>query len=66
MDRSCSKEVRNQKYKQVWWENLRERVHLQAPGIYEWIIIRWIYMKWDMGIWTGSSWLRIETGGGHL
>jgi len=21
---------------------------------------------WDVGVWTGSSWLRIETGGGHL
>jgi len=22
--------------------------------------------KWDVGAWTGLSWLRIETGGGHL
>ena len=22
--------------------------------------------KWDVGVWTGSSWLRIGTGGGHL
>jgi hypothetical protein len=22
--------------------------------------------KWDMGLWTGSSWLRIGTGGGRL
>jgi len=29
-------------------------------------ILRWIYRKWDAGIWTGSSWLRIGTGGGHL
>jgi hypothetical protein len=21
---------------------------------------------WDVGAWTGSSWLRIRTGGGHL
>ena len=27
---------------------------------------RWIFKKWDVGVWTGSSWLRIETGGGHL
>jgi len=25
-----------------------------------------IFRKWDMGVWTGSSWLRIGTGGGHL
>jgi hypothetical protein len=23
-------------------------------------------VKWDVGVWTGSIWLRIETGGGHL
>jgi hypothetical protein len=22
--------------------------------------------KWEMGAWTGSIWLRIGTGGGHL
>jgi len=22
--------------------------------------------KWDVGVWTGSSWLRIGTGGEHL
>ena len=22
--------------------------------------------KWDVRVWTGSSWLRIGTGGGHL
>jgi hypothetical protein len=25
-----------------------------------------ILRKWDVGVWTGLSWLRIETGGGHL
>ena len=28
--------------------------------------LRWIFGKWDVGVWTGSSWLRIGTGGGHL
>jgi hypothetical protein len=28
-------------------------------------IIR-IFRKWDVGVWTGLSWLRIETGSGHL
>jgi hypothetical protein len=27
---------------------------------------RLIFRKWDVGLWTGLSWLRIETGGGHL
>jgi len=30
------------------------------------MVVRWIFRKWDVGVWTGSSWLRIKTGGGHL
>ena len=30
------------------------------------IILKWIFRKWDVGVWTGSSWLRIGTGGGLL
>ena len=30
------------------------------------IILSWIFRKWDVGVWTGSSWLRIGTGGVHL
>jgi hypothetical protein len=30
------------------------------------IILRWIFGKWDVEEWTGSSWLRNRTGGGHL
>ena len=36
------------------------------PGIDGNIILRWIFSKWDVGVWTGSNWLRIGTGGGHL
>jgi len=46
--------------------NLRERDHLGDPGIDGRIILRWILRKLDVGIWTGWSWLRIGTGGGHL
>jgi hypothetical protein len=28
--------------------------------------IRRIFRKWDVGLWNGSSWLRIGTGGGQL
>ena len=45
--------------------NLRERDHLGDPGI-DGTILRWIFRKWDVGVWIGSSWLRIGTGGGHL
>jgi hypothetical protein len=40
--------------------------HLRDPGVDGRIILRWSFRKWDVGVWTGSSWLRIETGGGHV
>jgi hypothetical protein len=46
--------------------SLRERDHLEDPGIDGSIILRRALRKWDVGLWTGSSWLRIGTGGGHL
>jgi hypothetical protein len=29
-------------------------------------ILRRIFRKWDVGVWSGLSWLRTETGRGHL
>jgi hypothetical protein len=45
---------------------LRERDHWGYPGVDGRIILRYIFRKWDVEVWTGSSWLRIGTGGGHL
>jgi hypothetical protein len=45
---------------------LRERDHLGDPGVDGRIILRWIFRIYDLGVWTGWSWLRIETGGGYL
>ena len=39
------------------------RDHLGDPGVDGRIILRWNFRKWDNGVWTGSSWLRIGTGG---
>jgi hypothetical protein len=44
-----------------WWENLRERDRWGDPGVDGVIVLRRIFSKWDVGVWTGLSWLRIET-----
>jgi hypothetical protein len=48
------------------WGNLRKRGLLEDPGVDERIKLKWIFRKCDVEAWTGSSWLRIGTGGGHL
>ena len=48
------------------WESLRERYHVGDPGGDGRIILKRIFRKLDVGAWTGSSWLRIGTGDGHL
>jgi hypothetical protein len=57
---------RGEVYTGFGWGNLRARDHLEDPGIDGRIILRWIIKKWDVGAWTGLSWLRIGTGGGHM
>ena len=52
--------------KGFWFGNLRERDDLEDPDIDGRIILRWIFKKWAVGVWTGSTWLRIGTDGGQL
>jgi hypothetical protein len=57
---------RGKAYTGFWLEILRERDHLEDPGVDGRIILRWIFMKWDVEVWTESIWLRIGRGGGLL
>jgi len=66
MGRAYSTMKRAEMYTGFWWGNLRERDHLEDPGLDGRILFRWIFRKWDLGAWTGSIWLRIGKGGGHL
>ena len=43
-----------------------EKNHLEDPGVDGGIILKWIFRTWDVEAWTGSSWLKMGTGGGHL
>jgi hypothetical protein len=36
-------------YTGFWWGNLRERDHVEDPGIDGRIILRWIFRKWNGG-----------------
>ena len=33
-----------------WWGNLKERGHLEDPGVDRKVILRWIFKKWDRGV----------------
>ena len=66
MGGACSVWGRGKACTGFWWGNLRERDHLGDPEVDNSIILRWIFRKWDLGLWTGSNWLRIVSGGGHL
>jgi hypothetical protein len=50
----------------VWVGKPEEEDHLEDPGVDGSTILRCTFKKCDVGAETGSSWLRIGTGGGHL
>jgi len=51
-------------YRVLMWKPEGKRP--MYPGVHGKIILRWIFRKWDVGVWTGSRWLRIGTHGEHL
>jgi hypothetical protein len=49
-----------------WWGNVRERDHLENPGIRWEDSIKKDIHEVGLGACTGLMWLRIWRGGGHL
>jgi hypothetical protein len=45
----------------ILWRNLKERDHLEVPGVDKMIILRWNIRKLDVGVWSGSICLWIRT-----
>ena len=63
---ACSAYGGGEAHTGFWRGNQKERKHLGDSGIDGRIILRWIFREWDVGVWTGSVWLRKGTGGRHL
>jgi hypothetical protein len=66
MDRACSVDGEERGIHRGLVEKPEGRRPLGRPRRRWEDILRWIFRKWDVGLWTGISWLRIETGVGHL
>jgi hypothetical protein len=57
---------REEMFTGFWCRYLRERDHLEDPGVDDGIVLKWIFRAWDVGAWSGLIYLRIEKGGGLL
>jgi hypothetical protein len=57
---------RRGKCTRYWWESQKERDHLEGQGVDGRIGSEWILGSSAGGVYSGFSWLRIETGLGLL
>jgi hypothetical protein len=49
----------------IWWESAREGDHSEDQGVDVRMGLEWILGR-VAGMWNGSNWIRIGTGGGLL
>jgi hypothetical protein len=49
-----------------WWGSLKKSDHLEDPDLDGRVITKMDLQEVVLGAWTGSIWLRIGIGGGHL
>jgi hypothetical protein len=64
-DLTSGKMFRNRNIHKYTWTSPDEKTHDQIDRI----LVdrrRWIFTKRELGAWTGSIWLRIGTGKGHV
>ena len=57
---------REEVYTGFWWRNMVVKDNLEEPNIDGRINIKIDLQEVECGAGAGSSWLRLETGGGHL
>jgi hypothetical protein len=66
MGRTCGTHERGEECIQGFDESQKERDHLEDQGIDGRLGSEWILGRLAGGVYIGSSWLRIRTGGGLL
>jgi len=49
---------RGELYTGFWWGNLRERDHLEDPGVDRRIILRVVFVRWEGG--GGMDWIDLS------
>jgi len=54
MSGACSSYGGEEVHTGIWWGNLKEKDHLEEPGMDGRIILRWIFREWNGG---GIDWI---------